>query len=62
MSAAFAGPGALGSRGTRQSPRGRLTRRSRWLRIAPWVAPLLTASLLAACTYLMFASHGALLI
>ena len=61
MSAALARPVALGSRAPRRSPQGSLTR-SRWARIAPWVAPLLTASLLAACTYLMFASHGASLI
>jgi hypothetical protein len=42
--------------------RGAAARRSPWERLAPWVAPLLTAGLLAACTYLMFASHGALLI
>jgi len=57
MSAAFAGPGLLHGRRTR-----RLARRSSWERIAPWVAPLLTAGLLAGCTYLMFASHGAPLI
>jgi len=63
MSAAFAGPGLLDGGGTRQSPRRRRVARRRALaRCAPWVAPLLTAGLLAGCTYLMFASHGASLI
>ena len=63
MSAAFAGPGLLDGGGTRQSPRRRrVARRSAFARFAPWMAPLLTAGLLAGCTYLMFASHGASLI
>ena len=33
-----------------------------WERSAPWVAPLLTAGVLAAATFLMFASCGAALI
>jgi hypothetical protein len=43
-----------------------LTRRSvnrrAWERCAPWVAPLLTAGLLALCTFVMFASQGAAVI
>ena len=35
---------------------------SSWERSAPWVAPLLTAGVLAAATFLMFASCGAALI
>jgi hypothetical protein len=59
MSAAFTDPRLLADR---PGPRGAPTRRSPWEHLAPWVAPLLTAGLLAACTYLMFSSHGALLI
>ena len=33
-----------------------------WARSAPWVAPLLTAGVLAAATFLMFVSCGAALI
>jgi len=33
-----------------------------WERSAPWVAPLLTAGVLAAATFLMFVSCGAALI
>ena len=33
-----------------------------WERSAPWVAPLLTAGVLAAATFLMFVSSGAALI
>ena len=40
----------------------RAPQRRSWRHLAPWVAPLLTVLLLAACTYLMFASHGASLI
>ena len=62
MSAAFAGPGLMQRRGNRQAARRAAARRSVWERIAPWAAPLITATLLAGCTYLMFASHGASLI
>jgi hypothetical protein len=34
----------------------------RWERSAPWVAPLLTAAVLALATFVMFASSGAALI
>lgn len=41
-------------------PSGSLERLSRWERCAHWLAPLLTAGLLGACTYLMFlAARGA---
>jgi hypothetical protein len=60
MSAAFTASRLIAGR--RRGPRGAPTRRSPWEQLAPWVAPLLTAGLLAACTYLMFSSHGALLI
>jgi hypothetical protein len=33
-----------------------------WGRCAPWVAPLLTAAVLALATFVMFASSGAALI
>lgn len=33
-----------------------------WARCAPWVAPLLTAAVLALATFVMFASSGAALI
>jgi hypothetical protein len=36
--------------------------RAPWERTAPWVAPLLTAGVLAAATFLMFASCGVALI
>ncbi|HUL46353.1 MAG TPA: hypothetical protein VLV25_04580 [Steroidobacteraceae bacterium] len=62
MSAAFAGPGLLNGGGTRRAARARAARRGALARFAPWMAPLLTAGLLAGCTYLMFASHGASLI
>ena len=62
MSAAFARPGLLNGRGRRGKPQRGPARRSPFERIAPWAAPLLTASLLAGCAYLMFASHGAALI
>ena len=35
---------------------------SSWERSAPWVAPLLTAGVVAAATFLMFVSCGAALI
>ncbi|HWZ62259.1 MAG TPA: hypothetical protein VNX02_04505 [Steroidobacteraceae bacterium] len=60
MSAAVTDSPLIASR--RPGPRGTRARRSPWEHLAPWVAPLLTAGLLAACTYLMFSSHGALLI
>jgi hypothetical protein len=54
MSAAFTSSGRIGRRGA--------PARYTWERLAPWVAPLLIAGLLAACTYFMFASQGASLI
>lgn len=38
------------------------TPRGPWERSAPWVAPLLTAGVLALATFLMYASCGAALI
>jgi hypothetical protein len=37
-------------------------RLGRWERCAHWLAPLLTAGLLGACTFLMFAARGAAVI
>ena len=51
--AGFAGAPALSARtGNRHA----------WERCAAWVAPLLTAGLLALCTFVMFASQGAAVI
>jgi hypothetical protein len=44
------------------NPRHQSAPRAPWERTAPWVAPLLTAGVLAAATYLVFASCGAALI
>ena len=53
----FAGAPALGrQRDSASAPHGS------WERSAPWVAPLLTAGVLAATTFLMFVSSGAALI
>ena len=43
-------------------PREANASRAPWERTAPWVAPLLTAGVLAAATFIMFASCGAALI
>jgi hypothetical protein len=56
-SAGFAGAPAPGRH--RDPPAGR---QGPWERSAPWVAPLLTAGVLAAATFLMFVSCGAALI
>jgi hypothetical protein len=45
-----------------RDPLRRAAPRAPWERSAPWVAPLLTAGVLAAATFLMFASCGAALI
>ncbi|HXZ59228.1 MAG TPA: hypothetical protein VEG26_03545 [Steroidobacteraceae bacterium] len=45
-----------------RDPPRRAAPRPPWERSAPWVAPLLTAGVLAAATFLMFASCGAALI
>ena len=42
----------------RNSPSA-LERLGRWERCAHWLAPLLTAGLLGACTFLMFLARGA---
>jgi hypothetical protein len=53
----FAGTPALGrQRDPASAPHGS------WERSAPWVAPLLTAGVLAAATFIMFVSSGAALI
>jgi hypothetical protein len=58
--AGLAGPAGLRARGT-NSPTA-FERLGRWERCAHWLAPLLTAGLLGACTFLMFAARGAAVI
>ena len=53
--AGFAGAPGLARRGNGRPPGG-LGPRTHWERCAPWVAPLLTAGLLALSTYIMFAN------
>lgn len=60
MSGSAAGFAAVPAPGRhRDSP---ATPHGSWERSAPWVAPLLTAGVLAAATFLMFVSCGAALI
>ena len=53
--AGFAGAPRFARNGNHRSPGGR-SPRTHWERLAPWVAPLLTAGLLALSTYVMFAN------
>jgi hypothetical protein len=53
--AGFAGAAGRARTGNRHTPRG-VGPRTPWERCAPWVAPLLTAGLLALSTFIMFAN------
>jgi hypothetical protein len=50
--------GRSGPRARGGNSRTTLERLGRWERCAHWLAPLLTAGLLGACTFLMFAARG----
>jgi hypothetical protein len=58
--AGFIGVPVPGRTGRRHTP-GATGPRTHWERCAPWVAPLLTAGLLALSTFVMFANGAAVI-
>ena len=58
--AGFVGAPTPVRNGRRRTPGG-IGPRTHWERCAPWVAPLLTAGLLALSTFVMFANGAAVI-